>query len=100
MKWNAVLNGFAAAAYIGIVDIFFQVIMAFKHNSPDTPFDPLIILSVFVFSAAVMSFLFFYQPVMLLIDNKKKEALSYFSKTLGTFGAITLVLLVIFLAFA
>jgi Na+-transporting methylmalonyl-CoA/oxaloacetate decarboxylase gamma subunit len=46
-------------------------------------------LSLLVFSVAVMGFLFFYRPAVLLIENKKKEAVDYFFKTLGAFGAIT-----------
>lgn len=50
-------------------------------------------ISVFVLSAAAMAFLFFYQPVLRLVEGKKAEALSYFLKTLGIFDAITLIVL-------
>lgn len=52
-------------------------------------------LSLLVFSAAIMAFFFFYQPVVLLIEGKKKEALSYFLKTLGVFGVITVCVFVL-----
>jgi hypothetical protein len=42
-----------------------------------------------------MAFLFFYRPAVLLIENKREEAVSFFLKTLGTFGVITIGLLFI-----
>lgn len=94
MRWNPILNAVGAAAYIGAVALFMQLIQSLGHDTPDTPLDGMGVLSLLVFSAAVMAFLFFYQPIVLLIENKKKEALSYFLKTLGAFGVITVCLLV------
>lgn len=93
MKWNPFVNALAAALYIGAVAVFMHFIQSLRHDTPDTLLDGVGIMSLFVFSAAVMSFLFFYQPVLKLIENKKAEALSYFLKTLGIFGAITVVVL-------
>lgn len=87
------MNALAAALYIGAVALFMHFIQSLRHDTPDTLLDGIGIMSLFVFSAAVMSFLFFYQPVLKLIENKKAEALSYFLKTLGIFGAITVVVL-------
>jgi len=88
MRWNPILNAVGAAAYIGAVVLFMQFIQSVGHDTPDTPIDGMGFLSLLVFSAATMAFLFFYQPVVLLIENKQKEALSYFGKTLGFFGII------------
>ncbi len=60
---------------------------------PDTWIDGVGFMSLFVFSAAVMAFLFFYQPVSLLVDNKRAEAVSYFFKTIGIFGIVTAIVL-------
>ena len=95
MRWNPILNAAGAAAYIGAVALFMQFIQSLRHDTPDTLLDGMGVLSLLVFSAAVMAFLFFYQPIVLLIENKKKEALSYFLKTLGAFGAITACVLVL-----
>lgn len=70
-----------------------QFIQSLRHGTPDTLLDSMGVLSLFVFSAAVMAFLFFYRPLFLLIENKKSEAVSYFLKTLGIFGVLTIVLL-------
>ena len=93
MKQHPILNALAAIAYIAVVVTFMQFIESVRHDTRDTPIDGLGFLSLLVFSAAVMAFLFFYQPVSLLIENKKHEALTYFIKTLGYFGMITILIL-------
>jgi NADH:ubiquinone oxidoreductase subunit 6 (subunit J) len=93
MRWNPILNAAGATAYIGAVAFFTRFIQSVRHDTPDTLLDGMGVLSLLVFSAAVMAFIFFYQPVVLLIENKKKEALSYFLKTLGAFGLITVCVL-------
>lgn len=89
MNWNPLLNAVSAAIYITLVATFLRFIESIRHDTPDTIFDGIAAMSLFVFSAAVMAFLFFYQPVVRLSENKKAEALSYFLKTLGFFGLIT-----------
>jgi len=65
------------------------------QNKPDTFFTPIVFLSLLTLSVAVMAFLFFYQPVMLFIEGKKKEAVNYFAKTVGIFAAITAISLIL-----
>jgi hypothetical protein len=93
MKWTPILNAAVAVAYIGALALFMRFIESLRHDTPDTLIDGMGAMSLFVFSAAVMAFLFFYQPTRLLIENKKDEAISYFLKTLGLFGVITVTLL-------
>jgi hypothetical protein len=98
MRWNPVINGLGAAAYIGVIALVLQYIGTIRHDTPDTLLDPMAAISLLVFSVAVMGFLFFYQPAIMLLDGKKQEAVAYFFKTLGTFGVIT-ALFVLFLLF-
>lgn len=91
MRWNPLINALAAAAYIGAIAFVMNYISSLRHDTPDTPLDGIAFLSLLVFSASVMAFLFFYRPAMLLIENKKQEALSYFFRTLGVFGVLTAV---------
>ena len=81
---NPYLNAFAAGAYIAFI---VQVMSTFTDNNNHGPsiFVPMVMLSLFVFSAAVMGFLFVYQPLKLFLDKRQEEALSFFAKTLGTF---------------
>jgi hypothetical protein len=93
MKLKPYLSAAGAVAYIGVVVLFMHYIETLRHDTPDTILDGLGFISLFVFSAAVMAFLFFYQPALLLIENKKTEAVSYFLKTLLTFGIVTALVL-------
>jgi hypothetical protein len=90
MRWNPFLNAAVAAGYIWGIVLLLQFITSFRANTPDTLLDPIGAISLLVFSVALMGFLFFYRPVTLLLEDRKKEAVSYFLKTLLTFGAIAL----------
>jgi hypothetical protein len=46
-------------------------------------------------SVAVMAYLFFYQPLQLFIEGKKKAAANLFIRTVGTFAAFTVVVLIL-----
>jgi len=65
------------------------------RNKPDTFFAPITMLFVLTLSVAVMAYLFFYQPLLLFIEGKKKEAVDLFVKTVGIFAAITAVVLIL-----
>lgn len=91
MTKSPFINAFAAAAYIGAIVLFINFIA--QPNEPDTLFAPLAMISLFTLSAAVMGYLFLYQPALLILDGKKQEGSAFFLKTLGTFGAIVAVLL-------
>lgn len=67
-------------------------------NKPDTFFAPIVVLSLLTLSVAVMAFLFFYQPLVLFIEGKKKDAVNLFVKTVGIFAAITALTLVLLFA--
>jgi 4-hydroxybenzoate polyprenyltransferase len=49
-------------------------------------FMPIMMLSLFVLSALAMAYFLLYQPVMLYIEDKKKEAVRLFVKTLIIFA--------------
>ncbi len=89
MRLNPFLNAAIAAAYVWGVVLSIHFLSP-PPNTPDTPITSIIALSLLVFSAAVMGFLFFYRPVVLIVEGKKEQATAYFLKTLGTFGAIAL----------
>lgn len=93
IKWNPFLNAAAAVVYVGAVALFIHFISLLRHDTPDTWLDSIGFISLFVCSTAVMAFLFFYQPIVHLIENKKAEAVAYFLKTLAIFGAITILIL-------
>ncbi len=95
MKSNPYIHAIAAVAYITGLVTFLRFLETYRSDTPDTILDGIGAISLFVFSAAVMAFLFFYEPVVKLMENKKGEAIAFFLKTLGAFGLITILILVL-----
>lgn len=95
MSKNPLINALGASAYIILGVTIMTFVTQPLKNKPDTFFVPIVFLSLLTLSVAVMAFLFFYQPLMLFIEGKKKEAVNLFVKTVGIFAAITAVTLVL-----
>jgi len=89
---NPVINALLAMSYI-------VALVSAVFNSPNDAehvgsiIMPIAILSLLVLSVAVMAYLFFYQPILLFIENKKTEAVHFFLKTVGSFAILTLLVL-------
>lgn len=94
MTKNPLLNGFAASTYIFVLVMFLDYGM--KTTRTETFIVPVIMISIFTLSAAIMGFLFGYQPFQLYFDGKKKEAINLFLQTTAVFGIITLALALLF----
>ena len=95
MSKNPIINALSASAYIILVVSVMTFMTQPLKNKPDTFFAPITALFVFTLSAAVMAYLFFYQPLLLFIEGKKKEAVNLFIKTVGIFAAITALVLIL-----
>lgn len=95
MSKNPIINALSALAYIILVVAVMTFVTQPLKNKPDTFFAPITALSVLTLSAAVMAFLFFYQPLLLFIDGKKKEAVSLFIRTVGAFAILTSIILIL-----
>lgn len=93
MTKNPTLNAASASAYILLVVSVMTFVTKPLRNKPDTFFAPITVLFVLTLSVAVMAYLFFYQPLMLFIEGKKKEAVNFFAKTVGTFAIFTAIVL-------
>lgn len=79
MSKNPIINGLSASAYIVLV----ALVMYFGTKTmprADSFLAPVAIISLFTLSAAVMGFVFGYQPAQLYFDNKKKQAVSLSSR--------------------
>ena len=94
MTKNPFINALSGLLYIVLL-----VSVAFYTSALGGPqesiFYPIAALSVFVFSASLMSYLFLYQPLLLFLDGEKKKAVDLFLKTLGIFGACAAVLVAV-----
>ena len=95
MSKNPIINALSASAYtiIGVTIMTFATEPL--KNKPDTFFAPIVFLSLLTLSVAVMAFLFFYQPIMLFIEGKKKDAVNLFVKTVAIFAVITAISLIL-----
>jgi hypothetical protein len=98
MSKNPLINAFGASAYIILIVTLINFLSHTLKNKPDTAFAPVLFLSLLTLSVTVMACLFFYQPLQLFIEGRKKEAVNLFVKTVGVFGAITAVVLVLLLS--
>ncbi|HEU5114412.1 MAG TPA: hypothetical protein VFT82_01445 [Candidatus Paceibacterota bacterium] len=81
-------NAILASGYIALLIDFMNWTSKFQAGESNLLI-PILMLSLLVLSVAIMGYLFFYEPVTLLIDGKRTEAVSSFLKTTVTFAAIT-----------
>lgn len=95
MTKNPLINALSASTYIIVVVSVMNFVTKPLRDKPDTFFAPVMVLFVLTLSVAVMAYLFFYQPLLLFIEGKKKEAVDLFVKTVGAFAVFTMVVLVL-----
>lgn len=95
MTKNPFINALSASVYITLVVVVMNFATKLLQNKPDTFAAPIVFLSILTLSVAVMAFLFFYQPLLLFIDGKKKLAINLFIKTVGIFAVITTIALIL-----
>lgn len=92
MTKNPFVNALAAAIYISLVAAF--MFYGTRALAPgDSLIMPVSFLSLFVLSAAVMGWIFFYYPIRLYLDGNKEASVSLLSKTILIFAGITIALL-------
>jgi len=94
MSKNPIINGLGASAYIILV----AAIMYFGTkimSHPDSFIAPTAFISLFTLSAAVMGYIFCYQPAQLYFDGKKKQAIQLFLQTIVVFAFITILMLIL-----
>jgi len=96
---NPLYNAILAAGYIVLVATIMN--QAHRVDVPESGIlIPVTVLSLFVLSAAVMGYIFFYEPVQLCLAGKQKEAVNLFLKTIGFFAGITVALLALLFSVA
>ncbi len=94
MTKNPFINAAAATFYITAIVSFMFYGLARSH--PDNSvFTPIAFISLFTLSAAVMGYVFLYQPFMLFLDGHKKNGVNLFLQTVAVFAGITAVVLVL-----
>lgn len=87
------LHAFAAAIYI--VAIVLGIHAAGSILPEETVIIPIVMLGLFVLSAAVMGFLFLSEPLRLFMENRKQEALAFFAKVVGIFACFIVIFIIL-----
>ncbi len=98
MTKNPIINALGAASYIAIIVGVMNFVTHILKDKPDTAFAPVVFLSLLTLSVVVMGYMFFYQPVQLFIEGKKKLAINLFVHTVGIFAVFTIVVLTLLLS--
>ena len=97
MTKNPFLNALAAAVYIVLVATVIS--SASGHPNPNNSvIIPIAVVSLFTLSAAVMCYLFVYQPFTLYLDGKKKQAVNLFLQTIAVFAGLTAIVFILLFA--
>lgn len=97
MTKNPFVNALGALVYIILVVSVMAYISNVLGSKPDTFFAPIVFISILTLSVSTMAYMFFYQPLQLLVGGKKKEAVSLFTKTVGVFAIFTTIALALLL---
>ena len=84
MTKNPIINALAGLLYISLVAVLMFYGIADKFDN--TILIPIAMLSLFVFSAATMGYIFLFTPLQLFLEDQKKESVNLFLKTLVAFA--------------
>jgi hypothetical protein len=95
MTRNPLLNALVAALYIIAVALVLFLTLDNMESLVPEVLIPILVISLFVLSTAVMAYIFLYEPVKLYFEGKNKEGLSLFLKTTGVFGGLVLIFLLV-----
>lgn len=86
----------AAAVYIVIIVSIINIIASVMPKDDSGSLIPMIMmLSLFVLSAAVMGFIFLSEPFRLYMDNRKQEGVTFFVRIVGIFACFVVGFLVL-----
>jgi len=97
---HAAVSAAATALYVALIAMFLFYVPKALGEKEDTVLVPIVMLLIFVFSAAVTGFLLLGKPVLWYLEGKKREAITLFAQTLVFFFGITAAALLALLLFA
>lgn len=96
MTKNPLINALIAAGYIFLLVLIMNWGNKMVAHPNNNLLAPMVGISLFTLSTAVMGYLFCYQPAQLYFSDKKKPAVQLFLSTVAVFAGITFVFLVLF----
>jgi len=86
MTRNPLINALAAGAYVALVATFISSVP--EHMPIFAVLGPLMFLSLFVFSAALMGYLVVFEPLVLVVEGQPRQGVMLFLKTIGLFAVV------------
>ncbi len=93
MTRNPIINALGAVAYIAAIALFMTYAEKYlEFIDLSGIFVPIAFLSLFVFSAAAMGYIFLSQPIQMFLEGEKKGAVTLFLQTLAAFALSTVLL--------
>jgi hypothetical protein len=96
MTTNPFYNALLAISYIVcLVTGVHLVATNLEGVIQETILLPMGFLGVLVFSVALMGYLFFFQPLMMILDGKRQEGVGLFLKTVAIFAVATALVILI-----
>jgi hypothetical protein len=97
MTKNPFYNALVAAVYIVLIVLGMNLMFNTETNEGIGQFFiPIMVISLFTLSAAVMGYVFCYQPLQMYLDGKKEESVKLFLKTVAVFAGIILLLVILY----
>lgn len=93
MTKNPILNALSAVLYICTVASIMFFGSSLGVPTEDTLLMPITMLCLFSLSVAVMAFVFFYQSVLMYMEEEKARAVKLGVQTVGAFAVVTAALL-------
>lgn len=92
MTKNPFLNALCASLYIVSISfvMYFGSQLAPKD---DSILAPIAVISLFTLSAAVMGYIFCFQPAQIYLGGKKSQGIKLFLQTVVIFGLLTMLAL-------
>jgi len=95
MTTNPFYNAILALGYVFLVVNLISFGAELGASEPeDNILMPIGMLSLLVLSVSVMAYLFFYHPIIMIVNGKQKEAALLFGRTVAIFAGLTLCVLV------
>ena len=99
MTKNPFYNALCAILYIAtLVTSVFYGSNLFEGILEESIFLPMGFLAIFVLSAALMGYLFLYEPIIMILDGERQEGVKLFLQTVGVFAVATALLIIIALS--
>ena len=97
---NAFINAGLTTIYVGGVALCLSYTSQIfgQGQNEETVLIPIVMLLLFVTSAAITGFLVFGRPILWYLDGRKKEALSLLAYTIGFLAIITICIAIILLS--